>query len=266
MNEFTLMFDTPHILQSFRKLGTEAAHAALRQLEFRLGALRGKGSGAFSVRTEVARVASVLEREPILVLDCGGNVGLYSAEILARYPNCEIHIFEPSAPNVAALLERFRLQRKVHVVPVGVSGTPGDGTIFADAPGSGLASLNRRRVEHHGLSFEYEEPVRLITIDQYWVDVLNERQIDLLKLDIEGHELPALEGALNALAQTSLVQIELGGCNIDSKTYLRDFFYFFKENGFSLNRITRFGLEELSRYSEVEESFATSNYLARRLA
>ena len=57
--------------------------------------------------------------------------------------------------------------------------------------------------------------------------------IDLLKLDVEGHELEVLRGGVRMFAQrrVKMVSFEFGGCNIDSRTYFRDFYYFFQENG-----------------------------------
>jgi len=56
---------------------------------------------------------------------------------------------------------------------------------------------------------------------------------------------------------------ESSGCNIDSRTFFQDFFYFFKKYGMSnITRITPTGyLAPIHRYQEVYEQFRTSNFL-----
>lgn len=53
---------------------------------------------------------------------------------------------------------------------------------------------------------------------------------------VEGHELDVLAGAEEALKSVQLVQFEFGGCNIDTRTYFQDFFYFFQQHGFAIHR------------------------------
>lgn len=84
-----------------------------------------------------------------------------------------------------------------------------------------------------------------------------------MKLDIEGHEFGALQGFGSALQKTKLLQFEFGGGNIDTKTYFQDFFYYLRQHSFELYRISPLGLIEIKNYSERDEVFATTNYLAK---
>lgn len=84
-----------------------------------------------------------------------------------------------------------------------------------------------------------------------------------MKIDIEGLELAALRGFGAALDATSVLQFEFGGCNIDTRSYFRDFWTLFQRRGFTLYRITPFGLDRIARYRESDEFFSTTNYVAR---
>jgi hypothetical protein len=111
------------------------------------------------------------------------------------------------------------------------------------------------------------ERVRIITLDSYCGEHQIEH-IDLLKLDVEGHELDVLNGATHMFSKAaiSMVQFEFGGCNIDTRTFLKDFFYFFSERGMRIARITPSGyLHEIDSYREVQEQFGTSNFLCYQL-
>lgn len=85
---------------------------------------------------------------------------------------------------------------------------------------------------------------------------------NLIKLDVEGHELDVLSGGKEILGKVEVVQFEFGGCNIDTKTYFQDFWYFFQALDFALFRVTPFGVRLIENYSEEDEYFRTTNFLA----
>ena len=80
---------------------------------------------------------------------------------------------------------------------------------------------------------------------------------------MEGHELAVLRGGKKMFesGKVKIVQFEFGGCNIDSRTFFRDYFNFFK-NDFKLYRILSNGLSPIDSYSEKLEVFQSANYLA----
>jgi hypothetical protein len=98
--------------------------------------------------------------------------------------------------------------------------------------------------------------------DEYWETHLNKGLIDIVKIDVEGHELSVLKGFGQAILHTKIIQFEFGGCNIDTRTYFQDFWYFFKERNFSLYIITPLGLSKIEKYIESLEFFSTTNYFA----
>lgn len=223
---------------------------------------QGKGYGSGTVRHEVALIATLLKAAPSLAVDIGGHSGSYTRELKARFPDLEIHIFEPSATNIARLRERYGNDRAVTINPSAVSDRAGEAVLFSDKPGSGLASLHCRKLDHYGMAFDVEEKVPTVRFGDYWNGPLERRNIDILKMDIEGHELTALGAFDDALAATRIVQFEFGGTNIDSRTYFQDFYYLFANAGFDLHRITPLGLERIRHYREADEFFFTINYLA----
>jgi FkbM family methyltransferase len=236
----------------------------LNRFERRLAHAQGKGYGTATIDQEIKGVLQNLTAEPRLLIDVGGNVGNYTGAFLRLKPTIECHIFEPSHTNIEKLRVRFQDQPNVKIVPCAVSESPGAATLYADEPGSGLASLSKRKLDHMNITFETKETVSVIRFEDYWLDTLGKRNIDVLKLDIEGHELLALHGLGKSINNISVIQFEFGGCNIDSRTYFRDFWYFFKEHNFKLLRIAPIGLQEIEKYREHEEYFSTTNFLAVR--
>jgi FkbM family methyltransferase len=224
--------------------------------------LQGKGSSATSIKQEVKLALSKVNNKSILAIDIGANIGNYTKALRTQKPNIEINLFEPSNLNFKKLQNIFSGDLSVKINNCGISNFECDSILYADKLGSGLASLSKRRLEHLNIEFSATEAIRLIKFENYWKEILNSRPIDLVKLDIEGHELAALEGFGEALAVTKVIQFEFGGCNIDTKTFFQDFWYFFKHHKFDLYRITPFGLQPLSKYSEMDECFRTTNFIA----
>jgi FkbM family methyltransferase len=223
---------------------------------------QGKGFGTASIEQEVNCMRHLLKDEPALAIDVGGNVGNYTAKLREKIPDLEIHVFEPCTKNIFKIKQRFNGDPKIKIVPYALSDKSGSATLFSDEPGSGLGSLAQRRLTHFNMSFETRETVKTLRFDEYWKAELQSRQIDMVKIDIEGYELFALNGFGKALKATKVLQFEFGGCNIDTRTFFQDFWYFFKENGFDLYRISPFGTEKLSHYKESGEFFSTTNYIA----
>jgi FkbM family methyltransferase len=234
----------------------------LRKVERKAARLRGKGFGTASIGEEVASALRQLRSPARLAIDIGGNVGSYASELRARAPQVEIHVFEPAKVNYEHLVQRFRNDPLTIVNHAALSDQNGSATLFSDKPGSGLASLAKRDLSHLALSFDVEETVPTMRFAEYWDAALGRRPIDVMKMDIEGHELSALAGVGDAIGSVRVLQFEFGGCNIDTKTYLREFWSFFAARGFDLFRITPLGLELLPRYDESEEHFSTTNFVA----
>lgn len=148
----------------------------------------------------------------------------------------------------------------VSLLRLALGDSPGNAELWFDEEGSGLASLTRRRLDHFGTDFSHSEVVTVETLDS-WAKSAGVRP-SLIKLDVEGHELDVLTSGQDTVSQSSVVQFEFGGCNIDTRTYFQDFFYFFQELGFELLRLGPRGLVPITEYRESDEAFVTSNFFA----
>ena len=71
----------------------------LNLIELSLARLQGKGWGSGTVKKEFASASSLFNKSPHLCVDIGGNKGLYTKEILSKFPACKVVIFEPSINN-----------------------------------------------------------------------------------------------------------------------------------------------------------------------
>ena len=104
------------------------------------------------------------------------------------------------------------------------------------------------------------------TVDREFTAALSlfSKKDSKLCIDIEGHEMDALLGFGTAINHIDLIQFEFGGCNIDTRIFFRDFWYFFKKNEFDLFRISPLGIIPIINYKESDECFAETNFLAQK--
>lgn len=148
------------------------------------------------------------------IFDVGANRGQFLQLALRKLSGrrAVIHSFEPGRDAFATLRAVGGTLPDVRLNIVALGRARGSGTPFSDTPGSGLASMTRRRLEHHRVAFRLREPVTIETLDDYWAGRPAER-IDLLRVDVEGHELDVLCGAARTLgaARIDFVPFEVGG-------------------------------------------------------
>lgn len=229
-------------------------------------ALRGMGYGigdhpATSGERGVLEVLARRCERPV-VFDVGANVGDWAAMACERFGDAaQIDCFEPSVTAFDKLAKR--LAGRAHGFHLhGLSDREESAALHTDALGSGMASVYRRRLDHFGRSFGDSVPVMLRRLDDVCAE-LSVTRIDLLKLDVEGHELAVLRGAGDMLTSGAIrmIQWEMGGCNLDSRTSLQDFWYLLHEH-FDIFRIVSDGLAPITQYREQLEVFMCSNFVA----
>jgi len=227
----------------------------------------GAGSGAdVSGESSVFRTLRARQPEPYCVFDVGANKGQFLQVALQGLAGSQftVHCFEPGHETFASLSATAAGNPNVVLNNIGVSRAEGEATLHYDVAGSGIASLTRRRLDHFGVDFSQSETVALTTLDAYCAAKHIDR-VDLLKIDIEGHELDALAGAEGLFARKAIgmVTFEFGGCNIDTRSYFQDFWYFFQGVGMRILRITPSGyLHPVEAYNELHEQFRTTNFVA----
>ena len=237
-----------------------------------LAALIGKGGGSgWDNRGQTKALAFHIKPRPkMVVLDVGANNGAWSSNLSKMIKNHDPHfyLFECAPYCFEVLQNRTDQIHNPTIIHKAVSNEVGEIKLYLPSVGSGLASVHKRQdtsiVQH-----EYDELlVQTITIDAYIEDNSIDK-VDILKIDVEGHELKVLMGAKKCFDKgiIELVQFEFGSANINSRTYFRDFWNFFKNCNFKVFRIIPGGYcLEIIEYDDNLEYFrGCSNYIAVKL-
>ena len=229
----------------------------------------GIGSGGEVLSSGEKAIFHILKQRlnpPYCIFDVGSNKGQFLQLILKNIPvdDLSVHCFEPGHQTFKSLVESSKNDKRVKLNNIAVGKEKGEAVLHYDCVGSGIASLTKRKLHHFCIDFSKSEKVEIDTIDNYCAENAISR-IHLLKIDIEGHELDALAGAKSMFDTESIdiVAFEFGGCNIDTRTFFQDFWYFFIEINFKIFRITPSGyLYPIKLYKEVYEQFRTTNFVA----
>lgn len=238
---------------------------ALFEIERKICQVLGKGSGSKSLSMEVKQLLGLWKelnpgKDNPTIFDVGANVGDFTALILEAFPISVVHSFEPSNSSHSLLTLRFQDNPRVVLNKMAITKTRGIASLFGNEHGSALSSLYHRDVQFADLSFRQLEKVETTTLESYFSETKSFP--DILKLDVEGSELDVLQGAIALIKNISVVQFEFGGANRDSGTYFKDFWEYFELQDFRLYRLSPLGPISIPRYSEYDEFFHTSNYVA----
>jgi FkbM family methyltransferase len=194
------------------------------------------------------------------IFDVGANVGGWAVAAAEIFPDATIYSFEPASDTFREL-EAQAQGRKIVPVRAALSDTPGTRTLYSVPGMDWMSSLEELDLSRLQLEASEHEEVPCLTLDQFSAE-RGIGSIDILKIDVEGHEFAVLQGATHLLEGSSVgyVQFEMGVANLDTRTFLRDFVNLL-EPGHPVYRILRDGLGRLN-YSVKEESFSEANFFA----
>lgn len=236
-------------------------------LEAYLAVLQGKGAATGWDMTNEAKVASrYVSRANGVVFDIGANRGEWSTALyrLLDSKDVRFYLFEPSQTCYAALQALANPQFELVCAAVGA--VSGSGILYTPEPGSPYASLTPRRDTWYTFPGDpYQEAVPIITVDDFIAEN-GLSEVDLMKIDVEGHELSVLKGAQTALAEGRIraLTFEFGSGHVNTRTFFRDFWDLLVPRGYALYRIApgAIVLPIQDYYEDLEYFRGVSNYLA----
>lgn len=207
----------------------------------------------------VNKITSHLKNSSPIFLDIGTNIGLISLSILHNNPNVKIFGFEPSPiafKCFATTIFANGLEEKITLINKAVDAKSGIIKFFThdntDSSGDGIIDTERAR--SNGSPIEVEAT----TIDDWWI-LSGKPKVDVVKIDIEGAELRALNGGVMFLKQSQPhIFLEISRANL--KVYPhneKDILSFFISNDYELldHRNTVCTLENISYKVEESDTF-----------
>lgn len=201
----------------------------------------------------------------MVIVDVGANVGLWSQHILelanSNNHDVELHAFEPSYLTFQKLVENLSPFQgdNIHLINSAISDKDGSGTLFKPHELAGSNSLYEVEQENHNLT---KETIKLERLDDY-CSRQGVTYIDLLKLDVEGHDFIVLDSIKDLMANhiIQVVQFEYNHRWISSRHFLRDVFELLIPIGYRIGKVTPNAIEWYENWSSELETFREANYI-----
>jgi len=146
-----------------------------------------------------------------LVVDVGANEGWFVTSLLNLVPEAHVIAVEPTPEPLRLLRERFDGARNVTIVPKALTAEPGTVTMripTGSHTGSSLLFPRKSLDDLYGSDdwgVAEEVLVPATTLDE----VVGDRDVTLLKIDVQGAEFGVLAGGGESLQRTRAVIIEI---------------------------------------------------------
>ena len=142
------------------------------------------------------------------ILEAGAHIGRDTIKMARLWPDAQIHAFEP----VPSLFEHLKKNtadfKNIHCYSYALSNQNGT-SIFYESHGiTAISSLHKPNEYLKDKATFTPITVQTITIDS-WAQKYSIPRIDFMWLDLQGHELTALQGALEILKTTKAILTEI---------------------------------------------------------
>jgi len=166
---------------------------------------------------------TIIKTKTPVFYDVGGNKGDYTLMLNKSFPNSDITTFEPN-PNTFQLL-RVNVANKSNIINKGVGEKSDVLELFFDKSNttSVQASSNPEILKQISkVNNLTSVKIDIISLDTF----VEEKQIDLLKIDVEGFEMEVLKGAQSLLNSNriKIIQFEFNEVNVIQRRFLKDFY------------------------------------------
>ena len=162
----------------------------------------------------LAFIAQFLPHNPVIV-EAGGFLGHDSVKMITQWPGATIHVFEPVPALFEQMCQRIQMYPTIKPYNIALSNAVGTAPLYvAHKPTKAIptqaSSLHapKERLSWSAIEYPYTITVPTITLDA-WAQQNNVEHIDLLWLDLQGHELAALQGAETILGNVNVVHTEV---------------------------------------------------------
>lgn len=170
--------------------------------------LRNK-DGVMASRDRFKDIQSLVKTETPLILECGASVGPMIALYLELFENPHIYAFEPQPQFVEIIKEKFSNNDKVEVFQNAV-GNKNEKLKFNVLNRPTASSFMAPTVMNKKYHNEQVDVKKVIEVEQVRLDdVIKEKEVDFMKLDLQGYEIEALKGAERLIKNIKVITTEI---------------------------------------------------------
>ena len=169
-------------------------------------------------------------RQNSIFIDCGANLGMRSLTALSK--NMKVVMIEPNDETNQINLERCRMNNfsNYELLTYGVSDTDEQKKFYFDSS-SYLSTLNAEIASEDYITITNVLTIEVRKLDTIFASLLNSNTKAYIKMDIEGHEIEALNGAhglIDSISPTLLIEIN------EKKEHIQKIFTNMRQKGYTV--------------------------------
>jgi FkbM family methyltransferase len=198
-----------------------------------------------------------------VIFDVGANIGEWALCANEIFPESKIHSFEILPKHWNDFTERTRNLSNIKLNQFGLSDFEGTIEVHFNSrtEADSMATIYPQFImdsekEHYDSKCEC-----MVKKGSDYVLENNILSVDLMKIDVEGHELKVIRGFGDFIRNIRLIQFEYGVYNITSRDLLCDFFDYLEKYNFIIGRLYPHFVD-FFKYDYSKESFLGGNYIA----
>ncbi|MBT5304970.1 MAG: FkbM family methyltransferase [Candidatus Scalindua sp.] len=170
------------------------------------------------------------------VIDGGAYRGDFSMDITDSFPSVKVYAFEPQKDSFQLLLKNTSKRKSIKPINFALGENSGEATLYKNisAMTNSLSQSSSDALKY----FEgYNNPVGQEQVDVIALsDFLNKegvKEVDVLKLDLQGHELSAIRGLKKQLDCVKSIYIEVEFVSLyEGASLFSEVEIFLREHGF----------------------------------
>lgn len=162
--------------------------------------------------------------KPTGAIDGGAYHGGWAKEFWSVWPHCPVILIEPQMSCRAQLEKAAAIVPGSRVISAAISSRPGRALFRQEETNSAIVSDATRT---DGVEVE-------VSTIEYLLHDESQFSANLLKLDLQGHELAALVGAAGSLAQFEVLILEMSLIGIDNAPEFNKVHCWLDANGYRL--------------------------------
>lgn len=209
----------------------------------RFGIVAFKNSSrAYVPESETYKVVAELVGKPDpVVIDGGAHLGDMVEKFGAHLPQAEFHCFEPDPELGEILSHKYSVNPRVNVVQAALGERPGKVKFNMNASRPTNSLLDAAEDLQSDL-MRLCDPVKQVEVAVTTIDEYSQKKainrVDLIKLDLQGYDYLALQGARSTLVNVKIVLVEI----LFAKIYqgggtFQDILDLMRECGFELHTL-----------------------------
>lgn len=178
-----------------------------------------------------------LHQEPAIIVDVGAALGVTAEKFSKAFPASDVYAFEPIQSTFQSLKKNVSGNKNIRPINKGLGKEAGQFTIHLSKRITSSSLLDmKKNISNEFFSDNIQQVgTEMITVSTLDKEIPSDKNISILKMDVQGYELEILKGGTESLKHTSVILVEMQNHDLYSNAPMYyDIDLFLRQHGFEL--------------------------------